>query len=51
VGRLAKVLWFLVVFFTLLAGPLQFVPCFRESNGNRHHFLGWIYRGTVLPGW
>jgi uncharacterized membrane protein len=35
----------------LLAGPLQFVPRFRESNWNRHRLLGWIYCGTVLLGW
>lgn len=35
----------------LLAGPLQFVPRFRESNWNRHHVLGWIYCGAVLLGW
>jgi hypothetical protein len=35
----------------LLAGPLQFVPRFRESNWNRHRFLGWIYCGAVLLGW
>ena len=35
----------------LLAGPLQFVPRFRESNWNRHHLLGWIYCGAVLLGW
>ena len=26
----------------LLAGPLQFVPGFRESSWNRHRLLGWI---------
>ena len=35
----------------LLAGPLQFVPGFRESNWNRHRLLGWIYCGAVLLGW
>jgi uncharacterized membrane protein len=35
----------------LLAGPLQFVPRFRESNWNRHRLLGWIYCGAVLLGW
>jgi uncharacterized membrane protein len=35
----------------LLAGPLQFVPRFRESNWNRHRLLGWIYCGAVLFGW
>jgi uncharacterized membrane protein len=35
----------------LLAGPLQFVPRFRESNWNRHRFLGWIYCIAVLLGW
>jgi hypothetical protein len=35
----------------LLAGPLQFVPRFRESNWNRHRILGWIYCGAVLLGW
>jgi uncharacterized membrane protein len=35
----------------LLAGPLQFVPGFRESNWGRHRFLGWIYCGAVLLGW
>jgi uncharacterized membrane protein len=34
----------------LLAGPLQFVPRFRESNWNRHRLLGWIYCGAVLLG-
>jgi uncharacterized membrane protein len=35
----------------LLAGPLQFVPRFRESSWNRHRLLGWIYCGAVLLGW
>ena len=35
----------------LLAGPLQFVPRFRESNWNRHRLLGWIYCSAVLLGW
>jgi hypothetical protein len=35
----------------LMAGPLQFLPRFRESNWNRHRLLGWIYCGGVLPGW
>jgi uncharacterized membrane protein len=35
----------------LLAGPLQFVPGFRESNWNRHRLLGWIYCSAVLLGW
>jgi uncharacterized membrane protein len=35
----------------LLAGPLQFVPRFRESDWNRHRLLGWIYCGAVLLGW
>ena len=35
----------------LLAGPLQFLPRFRESNWNRHRLLGWIYRGAVSLGW
>jgi Predicted membrane protein (DUF2306) len=35
----------------LLAGPLQFVPRFRESNWNRHRFLGWIYCGAILFSW
>jgi uncharacterized membrane protein len=35
----------------LLAGPLQFVPRFRESNWNRHRLLGWIYCAAVLFGW
>ncbi len=35
----------------LLAGPLQFVPRFRESNWNRHRLLGWIYCGAVVLGW
>jgi uncharacterized membrane protein len=35
----------------LLAGPLQFVPRFRESNWNRHRLLGWIYCGAVSLGW
>jgi hypothetical protein len=34
----------------LLAGPLQFVPRFRESNWNRHRLLGGIYCGAVLLG-
>ncbi len=35
----------------LLAGPLQFIPRFRQSNWNRHRVLGWIYCGGVLLGW
>jgi len=35
----------------LLAGPLQFVPRFRESSWNRHRLLGWIYCSAVLFGW
>lgn len=35
----------------LLAGPLQFVPRFRESNWNRHRLLGWVYCAAVLLGW
>jgi uncharacterized membrane protein len=35
----------------LLAGPLQFVPRFRESSWNRHRLLGWIYCSAVLLGW
>jgi hypothetical protein len=35
----------------LLAGPLQFVPRFRESNWNRHRRLGWIYCPAVVLGW
>jgi uncharacterized membrane protein len=35
----------------LLAGPLQFVPRFRERNWGRHRLLGWIYCGAVLLGW
>jgi uncharacterized membrane protein len=35
----------------LLAGPLQFVPRFRESNWNRHRLLGWIYCGAVSLRW
>jgi uncharacterized membrane protein len=35
----------------LLAGPLQFVPRFRESSWNRHRLLGWIYSGAVLVAW
>jgi uncharacterized membrane protein len=35
----------------LLAGPLQFVPRFRESNWNRHRLLGWIYCAAVALGW
>jgi uncharacterized membrane protein len=35
----------------LLAGPLQFVPRFRESSWNRHRLLGWIYSSAVLLGW
>jgi uncharacterized membrane protein len=91
-GRLAKVLWYLLALFALvnalealryllphvpfpaeldnfsqrrialslhalggaialLAGPLQFVPRFRESNWNRHRVLGWIYCSAVLLGW
>jgi hypothetical protein len=29
----------------------KFVPCFRESNWNRHRVLGWIYCSAVLLGW
>ena len=35
----------------LLAGPMQFLQRFRESNWNRHRLLGWIYCGAVLLGW
>ncbi len=35
----------------LLAGPLQFVPRFREKNWNRHRLLGWIYCSAVFLGW
>jgi uncharacterized membrane protein len=35
----------------LLAGPMQFVPRFRESSWNRHRLVGWIYCGAVLLGW
>lgn len=35
----------------LLAGPLQFVPGFRERSWNRHRLLGWIYCCAVLLGW
>ena len=35
----------------LLAGPLQFLPRYRESNWNRHRLLGWIYCGAVMLGW
>jgi uncharacterized membrane protein len=35
----------------LLAGPLQFVPPFRERNWSRHRLLGWIYCCAVLLGW
>jgi uncharacterized membrane protein len=35
----------------LLAGPLQFVPRFREASWNRHRLLGWTYGGAVLLGW
>jgi len=35
----------------LMAGPLQFLPRFREGNWNRHRLLGWIYCGAVLLGW
>jgi uncharacterized membrane protein len=35
----------------LLAGPLQFVPRFRESSWNRHRALGWIYCGAIVLGW
>jgi len=35
----------------LLAGPLQFVPNFRDSNWNRHRLLGWIYCAAVFLGW
>ncbi len=31
----------------LLAGPVQFVPRFRERSWNRHRLLGWIYCGAV----
>jgi uncharacterized membrane protein len=34
----------------LVAGPLQFVPRFRESNWNRHRLLGWTYCVAVLLG-
>ena len=35
----------------LLAGPLQFLPPFRERSWSRHRILGWIYCGAVLLGW
>lgn len=35
----------------LLAGPLQFVPRFRQGNWGRHRLMGWIYCGAVLLGW
>jgi hypothetical protein len=35
----------------LLAGPLQFLPRFRDSNWYRHRLLGWIYCSAVLVGW
>jgi uncharacterized membrane protein len=35
----------------LLAGPLQFLPRFRESNWTRHRVLGWVYCGAILLGW
>ena len=34
----------------LLAGPLQFVPPFRERNWSRHRLLGWIYCSARI-GW
>ena len=35
----------------LLAGPLQFVPHFRERSWSRHRLLGWIYCSAILLGW
>ncbi len=49
--RIALTLHALGGAIALLAGPLQFVPRFRESNWNRHRLLGWIYCGAVLLGW
>jgi hypothetical protein len=49
--RLALSLHALGGAIALLAGPLQFVSRFRESNWNRHRLLGWIYCGAVLLGW
>ena len=49
--RLALSLHALGGAIALLAGPLQFVSRFRESNWNRHRLLGWIYCSAVLLGW
>jgi hypothetical protein len=49
--RIALSLHALVGAIALLAGPLQFVPRFRESSWNRHRLLGWIYCSAVLLGW
>jgi hypothetical protein len=49
--RIALTLHALGGAIALLAGPLQFVPRFRESNWNRHRLLGWIYCGAVFLGW
>jgi uncharacterized membrane protein len=49
--RLALSLHALGGAIALLAGPLQFVSLFRESNWNRHRLLGWIYCSAVLLGW
>ena len=49
--RLALSLHALGGAIALLAGPLQFVPRFRESNWNRHRLLGWIYCGANSLGW
>jgi len=49
--RLALSLHALGGAIALLAGPLQFVSRFRESDWNRHRLLGWIYCGAVLLGW
>ena len=49
--RLALSLHALGGAIALLAGPLQFVPPFRESNWTRHRLLGWIYCSAALLGW
>jgi hypothetical protein len=49
--RLALSLHALGGAIALLAGPLQFVPRFREASWNRHRLLGWTYGGAVLLGW
>jgi hypothetical protein len=46
--RIALTLHALGGAIALLAGPLQFVPRFRESNWNRHRLLDLLRRG--IPG-